>query len=430
MTSGNLSEEPIAYRDDEARERLSTLADAFLLHDRPIHMRVDDSVTRVMAGSPVFLRRSRGYAPDPLRLPFAIPPTLGAGAELKNTFCLTRQEYAFVSHHIGDLENYETLQSFEEGIRHYEKLFRIHPERLACDLHPDYLATHYSQERAAAENLPLTLVQHHHAHLAACLAENGWSTKDPAIGLTFDGTGYGTDGTIWGGEVLVGGYTGFERRFHLAQVPLPGGDKAVRNPGRMALAALWKLGIDWDPELMPVKSLCEADRMVLRTQLEKSINTPLTSSMGRLFDAVAALAGVRQKVNYEGQAAMELEALAAPSETGWYEFDLAGDVIDPHPVFDAVIADWLAGVPLSRISARFHNGLVRLAAACCDQIRSETGIQTVALAGGVWQNRYLSEHAIPVLRDLKFDVLTHHMLPANDGSICLGQAVIAGMHEI
>jgi hydrogenase maturation protein HypF len=426
MTSGNLSEEPIAYLDDDARQRLAPLADAFLLHDRPIHMRVDDSVTRVLAGKPVFLRRSRGYAPDPLRLPFELPPTLGAGAELKNSFCLTRQGYAFVSHHIGDLENYETLQSFEQGIRHFEKLFRIHPEIIACDLHPDYLATRYAQERAASEPLPLVEVQHHHAHLAACLADNGWATSEPAIGLTFDGTGFGTDGTIWGGEVLVGGYAGFERRFHLAPLPLPGGDQAVRKPARMALAALWKSGIDWDPELPPVRALCEEDRTILRTQLEKAINTPLTSSMGRLFDAVSALAGVRQKVNYEGQAAMELEAQADPSETGWYEFKISAAEINPQPLLEAVIADWMAGLPVCRISARFHNSLVRLAGVVCEQVRSETGIQTVALAGGVWQNRYLTEHTIPYLRGRGFDVLVHRQLPANDGSICLGQALIAG----
>jgi hydrogenase maturation protein HypF len=426
MTSGNLSEEPIAYQDADARQRLAPLADAFLLHDRPIHMRVDDSVTRSLAGKPVFLRRSRGFAPDPLRLPFAFRPILAAGAELKNTFCLTRQEYAFVSHHIGDLENFETLQSFEEGIRHFEKLFRITPESIACDLHPDYLSTRYAQQRAAREGLPLVEVQHHHAHLAACLADNCWPGVEPAIGLIFDGTGLGTDGTIWGGEILIGGYTLFERRFHLKPLPLPGGDQAVRKPGRMALAALWQTGIDWEPELPPVRGLCEEERTILRSQLEKHINTPLTSSMGRLFDAVAAIVGVRQKVNYEGQAAMELEALADPAETGWYEFNIGKKEIDPQPVLSAVIADWMAGVPVGRISAKFHNSLVRLAGLVCEQIRAETGIRTVALAGGVWQNRYLTEHTLPVLRAQQFDVLTHQQLPANDGSISLGQAVVAG----
>jgi hydrogenase maturation protein HypF len=429
MTSGNLSEEPIAYQDEDARQRLAPLADGFLLHDRPIHMRVDDSVMRVMSGKTVSVRRSRGYAPDPLRLPFAMSPILGAGAELKNTFCLTRQDYAFVSHHIGDLENYETLQSYEKGIQHFEKLFRITPERVGCDMHPNYLSTAYAHERASREGIPLVEVQHHHAHLAACLADNAWPGAEPAIGLIFDGTGYGTDGTIWGGEVLVGGYTGFNRRFHLALLPLPGGDAAVRKPGRTALAALWKSGIDWDPALPPVDGLCAEERSVLRAQLEKGINTPLTSSMGRLFDTVSALIGVRQKVNYEGQAAMELEALANPAETGYYEFSIAAREIDPQPVFSAIIADWLTGVAQGRISARFHNGLVRLCADLCEQVRAETGIRTVAIAGGVWQNRFLFEHTLPILRERGFDVLTHQQLPANDGSICVGQAVIAGFQS-
>ncbi|HEX2980854.1 MAG TPA: carbamoyltransferase HypF, partial [Anaerolineaceae bacterium] len=280
MTSGNLSEEPIAYEDVDARERLSELADAFLLHDRPIHTRVDDSVYRVFQGQTVPVRRARGYAPDPIQLADAVPPILGAGAELKNTFCLTRERYAFPSHHIGDLENFETLRSYEEGIRYFERLFRIQPEILACDLHPDYLATRYARERAAAEGLPLVEVQHHHAHLVACLAENRWTSPEPVIGLCFDGTGLGTDGTIWGGEILVGNAVGYQRRFHLASSPLPGGDQAVRKPARTALAALWQAGLPWDGDLAPVAAVPPQERSILLRQLEKKINAPLTSSMG------------------------------------------------------------------------------------------------------------------------------------------------------
>jgi hydrogenase maturation protein HypF len=268
MTSGNLSEEPIAYQDQDARLRLNSLADTFLMHNRPIYMRVDDSVSRIVNQKPYPIRRSRGYAPDTIQLSKAVPPILAAGAELKNTFCLSRERYAFISHHIGDLENFETLQSFEGGITHYERLFRIKPEIVACDLHPDYLATHYARQRAQTENLPLFMVQHHHAHLAACLADNRWDSDKPVIGLCFDGTGMGTDQAIWGSEVLLGGYKGYQRFYHLAYVPLPGGDLAIRKPARMALSHLWQASIDWEPDLPPAIELCFDERTALRTQLE------------------------------------------------------------------------------------------------------------------------------------------------------------------
>jgi hydrogenase maturation protein HypF len=439
MTSGNLSEEPIAYRDEEAQERLGSLADGFLLHNRPIHMRVDDSVVRSItlpAGKVgpgedpaqhqqlYFIRRSRGWAPDPLALPADVLPTLATGAELKNTFCLARDRYAFLSHHIGDMENYETLRSFEEGIRHFERLFRVKPEQIVCDLHPDYLATRYAQQRAQEEGLPLTRVQHHHAHLAACLADNGWDTGEPVIGLSFDGTGYGTDGAIWGGEVLVGGYKDFQRRFHLAYAPLPGGDAAVRKPARMALAHLWAAGIDWEPDLPPALEICAQDRVILKTQLERRINTPSTSSMGRFFDAASALIGVRQTATYEGQAAIELEALADPDETGYYTFDINADLIQPAPLWQALIADWRTGLPPATLAARFHNSVVGLAADLCQQAQRETGCQVVALSGGVWQNRFLLERTTARLQQAGLRVLVHHHVPANDGCIALGQALV------
>lgn len=425
MTSGNLSEEPIAYRDEDARQRLGALADGFLMHNRPIHMRVDDSVARVALGGAYLTRRARGYAPDSLALPKDMPPMLAAGAELKNTFGLARDQYAFLSHHIGDMENYETLRSFEEGIAHFERLFRIHPEHIACDLHPNYLATRYALQRAQEEGLPLVEVQHHHAHMAACLADNGWNAPEPVIGLSFDGTGYGTDGAIWGSEVLVGGYREFQRRYHLAYVPLPGGDQAVRRPARMALAHLWTAGLDWEPDLPPVESLCEEERMVLKTQLERRINAPLTSSLGRFFDAASALIGVRQKATYEGQAAIELEALAAPDESGYYAFDIHADIIDPAPLWQALLADWRSGLAVPILAARFHNSVARLAVELCQTIRQERGCTTVALSGGVWQNRYLLEHAVAGLTQNGFTVLVHHQVPANDGGIALGQLLVA-----
>jgi len=424
MTSGNLSEEPIAYRDEEAYQRLNALADAFLMHDRPIYIRVDDSVARTAAGGPMLIRRARGYAPDPLVLPRQVAPILASGAELKNTFCLARDRYAFLSHHIGDMENYETLRSFEEGIDHYQRLFRVKPEYIACDLHPNYLATRYAIQRARAENLPLTMVQHHHAHLAACLADQGWDSDEPVIGLSFDGTGYGTDEAVWGGEFLLGGYAGYERRFHLAYVPQPGGDAAVRKPARMALAHLWAAGIDWEDGLPPVQEICAQDRSILKNQLEQHINTPLTSSMGRFFDAAAALIGVRQTATYEGQAAIELEALADPHETGVYPLITRESIIDPAPLWQSLLADWQAGLPAPVLSARFHNSLVLLAVQICRQIRSESGCQTAALSGGVWQNRFLLERTAPALTQAGFRVLVHRRTPPNDGCIAIGQVMV------
>ena len=425
MTSGNLSEEPIAYQDGDAQERLAGLADGFLLHNRPIHMRVDDSVIRTIEEKPYFLRRARGYSPDPLLLDTDLPPILATGAELKNAFCLTRDRYAFISHHIGDMENYETLQSFEQGIAHYERLFRIQPQMIACDLHPDYLATVYANERAENEDLPLVEVQHHHAHLAACLADNRWKSVEPVIGLSFDGAGMGTDGAIWGSEVLVGGYADYSRQFHLVYVPQPGGDMAVRKPARMALAYLWQNHLDWEADLPPMQALCYDERTALRAQLELRLNSPPTSSMGRLFDAVSALAGVRQEATYEGQAAMELESVADPDEIGAYPFNLLGGTIDPYPMLVELISDWRSGKPVSILSARFHNGLVSLVLDMCQQLRKSTGIQTVALSGGVWQNKRLLTRSIQVLRRDGFNVLVHHRTPANDGCIALGQALVA-----
>jgi hydrogenase maturation protein HypF len=430
MTSGNLSEEPIAFEDEDARNRMAELADAYLLHDRPIHMRVDDSVTRVVNQHSYLIRRSRGYAPDPIQLPNAVPSILATGAELKNTFCLTRDDYAFLSHHIGDMENYETLRSFEEGITHFERLFRIQPEVITCDMHPDYLATRYALQLANEKDLPLVQVQHHHAHLAACLADNHWKNDGPVIGLSFDGTGLGTDGAVWGSEFLLGNFAGYRRLYHLSYVPLPGGDLATRKPARMALAHLWQAGIDWEADLPPVKTLCYEERTALRTQLTHRLNSPSTSSMGRLFDAVSALIGVRQAATYEGQAAIELEALADPQESGSYAFDVTDRLVNPAPVLQALISDWRQGISLPVLSARFHNGMVQMIVDVCKIIQQHEGVNTVALSGGVWQNRYLLENTCQVLQKSGFTVLTHQQVPANDGCIALGQAMIAAKTTI
>jgi len=447
MTSGNLSEEPIAYRNDEARERLSTLADAFLMHDRDIHIRCDDSVMRIAdcglriaecypqsaIRNPQLLplRRSRGYAPFPVKLPWAVPPILAAGAELKNTFCITNGRYAFLSHHIGDLENYETLQSFEQGVAHFEKLFRVRPEIIAYDMHPNYLATRYALERAQREGLTAVPVQHHHAHIAACLAENGHPGDRPVIGVSFDGTGYGDDGAIWGGEFFIADYAGYERPYHLAYTPLPGGDLAVKEPWRLALAWLRYCGLRIaDCGFLFQSAIRNPQSEILPVvwqQMEKGINAPPTSSMGRLFDAVAALIGVRHTVNYEAQAAIELEALADPAETGVYPFalDAAQFVVDPGPMVTAVLDDLRRKTPIPTIAARFHNGVAQMTLDVCRDLRTRYNLNEVALSGGVWQNVTLLTRTVPRLQADGFTVYLHSKVPPNDGGLALGQTAVA-----
>jgi len=433
MTSGNLSEEPIATDNAEARERLANLADAFLMHNRDIYIRCDDSVVRVVEDnrqskivnrkSIYPIRRSRGYSPFPVKLPFDVPPLLATGSELKNTFCITNGNYAFLSHHIGDMENYETLKSFEQGVEHFERLFRVKPEAIAYDMHPNYLATRYALERAERENLPMIAMQHHHAHVAACMAEHGLS--EPVIGVSFDGTGYGDDGAIWGGEFLVADTKSYQRAAQLEYFPLPGGDAAIKKPARTALALLWSLGIEWDNSLESVKEFCAEDQVTLRVQLEKKINTPMTSSMGRLFDAVSALAGVRQKVNYEGQAAIEFEAMADSAEAGQYVFGVESGRVRVGSAVEALIKDVMAGIPTSKISARFHNGLAEAVRETVQKISSETSLRSVVLSGGVWQNITLLQKTISLLSKDGFEIYIHREVPTNDGGLSLGQAYIA-----
>lgn len=425
MTSGNLSEEPIVTTNDEARGRLGSLADALLMHDRDIQVRCDDSVIRIFDERIYPIRRSRGYAPFPVKLPWNAAPLLAAGAELKNTFCITNRNYAFLSHHIGDMENYETLNSFEQGVEHFERLFRVKPEAIAYDLHPNYLASRYALQRADREGLQTIAVQHHHAHIAACMAENGLDGSHPVIGVAFDGTGYGEDGAIWGGEFLICDYLDYQRASHIEYFPLPGGDAAIRQPARIALALLWSLGLDWDERLAPAAEFQALERENLKTQLRSRINTPNTSSMGRLFDAAAALAGVRQRVNYEAQAAIEFEAAADGMQQKGYPFDVGPETVLVGSAFGSLLADVRAGVPLSAVSGRFHNGVAEMVEKVCSQIRSEAGIREVALSGGVWQNITLLGRTLSLLLKAGFQVYIHSQVPANDGGLSLGQAAIA-----
>lgn len=425
MTSGNISEEPIAYTNPSAKSELSKIADGFLLNNRDINIRVDDSVIAEHQNKPYSFRRSRGFAPNPLQPGVAMKEILAVGAELKNTFCLTKEKYAFLSHHIGDLENLETLKAFETGIPHYEHIFKVKPEAIARDLHPDYLSTRYAQTRAQNENLQLINIQHHHAHLAACLADNSWQSDEPVIGIIFDGTGLGTDDHIWGGEFLYGNYAGFERMAHLEYYPLPGGDSAVRHPKRLAAAYLTRAGIPWQDTLASIQALSDQEKIILSKQIEKDINCPLTSSMGRLFDAVSSLVGIKQVINYEGQAAIELEHCINSNVQDSYDFNFDGRIISPKPLLESVVMDINNGLQAGEIAAKFHNSVIRMLVNVSKELSHATGSKTVALSGGVWQNMYLLKRAVPALHAAGFQVLTHHQVPPNDGCIALGQALIA-----
>jgi hydrogenase maturation protein HypF len=419
MTSGNLSEEPIVSRNEEAQRRLGGLADAYLLHNRGIRTRVDDSVVRVYAGRERVLRRSRGFAPLSIDLGMPLPAVLAVGAELKNTFCLTKDHYAILSQHIGDLENYETLEFFEETLAHMRRFFRVEPVAVAHDLHPGYLSTRIAE---GMKGIPHIGVQHHHAHIASCMAEN--HLRDKAIGVAFDGTGYGTDGQVWGGEFLVCDYAGFERRAHFRYVPMAGGDMAIREPLRMALAWLREtFGADL-PELPFLASVAERKRAVVEAMLARGVQTVATSSCGRLFDAVAAILGLRLETNFEGQAAIELECIAAPGIEESYPFDTEGTAIDFRPAIQHVVADMKQAVTAGVISARFHNTVAAVVVETCRRIRTAERLNEVCLSGGTFQNRRLTERCLELLTASGFEVYLHARVPPNDGGISLGQAVI------
>jgi hydrogenase maturation protein HypF len=432
MTSGNLSEEPIARDNDEALRRLGGIANYFLRHNRDIYARYDDSVMTVENEQPKFVRRARGYAPYPIHLPYRSRQILAGGAEEKNTFCLTRDNYAFVSQHIGDMENLETLEHFKNSLELYQRLFRIKPEIIAADMHPEYLPTKYAKELAAKEKLKLIPVQHHHAHIASCLVDNG--IEGPVIGVSLDGTGYGTDGHIWGGEFLVADYRKFTRMAHLEYLPLAGGALAIKKPYRTAAGYVMALGLE-NHELPPFREIEKTELDIIKKQVENNINAPLTSSMGRVFDAVAALTGIRGVIQYEAQAAIDLETCAseATDEDKSYPFIIVEQdgvsIIKVRDLLSAVISDWQAKTPKAVIAARFHNTIAQMILEICLAISKKTGIKEVALSGGVFQNRLLAKKARTLVESAGLRVYTHHQVPCNDGGVSLGQAVIANFNE-
>ena len=425
MTSGNLSEEPIVIRNDEARERLASVADAFVSHNRDIYMRVDDSVVRAFDGRTRVIRRARGHAPFPIDLGAEAAEVLACGGELKNTFCLTKGRYAILSQHIGDLENYETLEFFKETLEQMQKLFRVKPRAVAHDLHPNYLSTRFARDLDGIERIG---VQHHHAHIAACMTENHLLEK--VIGVAFDGTGYGIDGQIWGGEFLIADRAGFERRAHLRYVPLPGGDQAVREPWRLALSYLMDaFGGDYTAADLPLwKAIPESRLEIVRAMIRRRVNTVQTSSCGRLFDAVAAIVGLRHEVNFEGQAAIRLESVAQAGIGDRYPFEIETCEpwqIDLRPAIREIAAGAGRREASGAISARFHNTLSEVIVEVCRRLRASEGLNRVCLSGGTFQNVYLLNHAVAALCGRGFEVFLHAAVPPNDGGLSLGQAVIA-----
>jgi hydrogenase maturation protein HypF len=425
MTSANLSEEPIAIDNNEAFQRLTDIADDFLVHNRDILLRSDDSIVRHSAGQMRPIRRSRGYVPIPVFLADDLPPVLACGAELKSTICLTRGKQAFVSQHIGDLENLATDAFFRLTVNHLKRILDIEPEMIACDLHPDYMSTRYAQEQT---EVPRTAVQHHHAHIAACMAEN--KSKGPVIGLAFDGTGLGPDNTIWGGEVLVTDYHAFTRAAHLSVTPMPGSASAIKEPWRMAVSHLKKIfGDSFQCRSLPFLDTLDRPQVEhLGKMIDKNINCPETSSLGRLFDAVASMIGLRNRVAFEGQAAMELEMIVDDAESGRYDFswkDGNTREIVTDPIVAGVVHDLENGVSAAVVSARFHNTLICLFDKLCCDLRKSTGIGRVAMSGGVFQNHRLLTGLGEALQKSGFDVIAHRLVPTNDGGISLGQAVVA-----
>ncbi|WP_046470687.1 carbamoyltransferase HypF [Allosalinactinospora lopnorensis] len=424
LTSGNISDEPICHTEAGALSRLSGIADYLLTHDRPIHTHADDSVVRVVRGREYPVRRSRGYVPVPLTLPAPTErPVLGCGSELKTTFCLAAGDRAFLSQHIGDLENYETLHAYTTGIERFQRLFGIEPAVVAHDLHPEYLSTKYAVDRTGVE---VVGVQHHHAHIAACLADN--AETGSVIGVALDGLGYGSDGTLWGGELLVADLTGFERRGHLEPVPLPGGAAAIREPWRMAASYLDAAYEGDPPDDLPMVHRNAARWESVLAVARTGVNAPLTSSAGRLFDAVSALAGIRDRSSYEGQAAIELEQSADLGETSAYTAAITGT--DPLRIHGTdlvrdVVDDLRDGAAPGTVAARFHNGFVSAIARACFKLSLESGICTVALSGGVFQNVLLLCRLRDELEQAGLRVLTHRNVPANDAGISFGQAAVA-----
>jgi [NiFe] hydrogenase maturation protein HypF len=437
MTSGNYSNEPIVKDNSEALEKLPRLADVFLFHDREIFVQCDDSVIRILdfgfrisdlntqienRKSQIILpiRRSRGYAPFPVELPFEVPQILAVGGELKATFCLTKENFAFMSQHLGDMENLETLRAFEKALEQMKRLFRIEPEIVVGDMHPNYLSSIWAKN--TYENF--TAVQHHHAHIASVMAENG-AANEKVLGFAFDGTGYGTDGKIWGGEVFCADYADFERLTHLRYFPLAGGDSSVKNVYRLALSLLREAEIEWNEDLACVSCATETERKILRKQLENNLNVIETSSLGRLFDAVSSLTGIRQTATYEAQAAIEFESVMDETVSESYHFELNENEIDYRELLRELVRDVRAGISKRLISAKFHNAVAELILRLSLKYRKSLKLNKVALSGGCFQNVALLKKACKLLKEHDFDVLTHKLVPPNDGGLALGQAVIA-----
>jgi hydrogenase maturation protein HypF len=428
MIGGNLGEGPIALGNREALERLGAIADAFLFHDRDINAGYDDSVVRVMGDSAVAIRRARGSAPTPLDLPFsASQDILAVGAQQKSTFCLVKGSKAVMGPHIGDLENVETLERFESTLELFERLLGAKPGIIAHDMHPDYLSTHLAHEYPAPSGLQV-VVQHHHAHVVSAMAEHG--IRDPVIGVVYDGNGYGTDGAIWGGEILVADWKSFRRAAHLRYAPMLGAKAATQKPYRMAMGYIWSLctacEVDFEEFLGRVPI---GERILLRRQLETEPTAPQTSSCGRLFEAAAALLGLRTEAQYEGQAAVELEAVADPAIDVVYPYDIIRDgdgwIIDPAATLRALWCELRAGRPVPTIAAAFHNTVADFTRNVCVAVREKHGLKKVVLSGGCFQNALLIRRLLEGLGDDGFEILTHRLVPPNDGGISLGQAVVA-----
>jgi len=425
LTSGNLSDEPVMIDNHDAIEHLGSIADAFLVYNREIYNRTDDSVMMFTGSHTRLIRRSRGFAPSPLNLAINADGIFAAGAELVNCFCLGKGRNAIMSQHTGDLKNLETLQFYTESLNRFKDLFRVKPSLAVCDLHPDYLSTRFTEEFVSRNgDIPLIRVQHHHAHLAACMAEHGLDEK--IIGISMDGAGYGTDGHIWGFEVMLCDLLDFERKTHLEYVPQPGGDKANLEPWRMALAFLYQY-ISHDLERMQLpfmQSIAPEKIIIIKAVLENNINTPLTSSAGRLFDAVAAMTGICKFSSFHAEAPMRLENIMDLNETGHYDFP-SGVVIDPRALIQGIVKDLEMKVPVQRISARFHRSIVEVIVQIASRFRDETGINKVVLSGGTFQNRFVLSESEKRLQNINFQVFTHQLFPSNDGGIALGQLIIA-----
>lgn len=434
MTSANFSEEPLIYEDSQSDfEKLWQLSDLILTHDRPIVNRIDDSVVRWLPtqSAAIPLRRARGYAPKAALTSEAQVEVLAVGADLKNTFCLTREHYRVLSHHIGDIENLETLEAFTRAVDHYEKLFRCHPRAIGCDLHPNFHTTRYAEQRSQNKSLPLFRIQHHYAHIASVLADRDRFDECEVIGLALDGTGYGPDGTIWGGEALICSSHGFVRAYHLEPFLIPASDETIRNPAIQALAILRACQIPWSAAPAALQAHLQASTgfiPMLETQLSSGTNCVRTSSIGRLFDAVSAILGVCFETTYEGQAAIELETISLAADEHAYHFTLGEKTFSAQPVIEAILADLQAGVPVPVIGGRFHQAIIQICLEICIKIRETTFAGTepppVVLSGGVWQNRILLNGTCERLQNHGFEVLLPQSIPFNDGCIAVGQTAI------